>query len=853
MKMVRWEDYAPFLKLSEAEQEEICRENERNYRAQKRDALRVWRDKCGRAATYRSFLNEVERVNKRSSAKTKSTGAFETFRRYLVECDAVASHPSQDSWPFSQDAAYVDLPLFEVSTTQSGSEQSAQPLRPVELSDIFLTGSHMAKRKVVLLEGVAGCGKTTLIWHAYQRWAEEKLFDVFPLLIRVPLDDPDVRSATCLADIIPHPSSEMRKAIAKLISEQHVKGVCFLLDGWDELPPHARHKDSFLFRLIAGKGREKLSHCSVVVTSRPTASGALYRLLTSRIVVGRLDKRRVDDLIGECLTPEGTEELLKILEQRPQLANLCNLPINATIVIHLFRRGVRTFPETRTGLFRAMLCNLLIRHIRLRTEEDDTELGELFDFEEMPDDLLVKFTTMCRLAFKGIMEDSRVFKLDALKSLRLSYPSDTFSLMEAHLNIFGQSKKNYTFLHFSVQEFLAAWHMARLGSDEQAKAVLDVLQSHPLSPVLPFFAGLSGLSNPAVRDHLEEVTKYPLDPARVLDNRPQTEGADRRRLALALVNCIYESQCSKVCEHAVDPGTFRNVLDKTDDIISFQALSLEPTDCLSIGYFLANQSSCFLSVQCCSIGDAGYEAMMMQLKQSAETDPVPSSHRWLNLAGNPIARGDCMKMVADVLQTPLLTGISFISCWPPTQVRRNLTYLIEGLSRRSTPIQLTLHEAITRAHTYYMVLLIATCPLNVLYLNQVGEGLSFLAEAVKHTRTLDGLALQDCKVGDRELIDLARKARTIRKLILPDNHFTTSAVQKLFQYHYFSTLERLDIGRPLNREEKAVHKKLQDYRTKCRMPPLNVTDIRMPAKTAGFAASRTYSSLPKNVRERKKE
>ncbi len=43
-----------------------------------------------------------------------------------------------------------------------------------------------------------------------------------------------------------------------------------------------------------------LSHCSVIVTSRPAASGSLYPLLTSRIVVGRLDRRRVDDLVNEC-------------------------------------------------------------------------------------------------------------------------------------------------------------------------------------------------------------------------------------------------------------------------------------------------------------------------------------------------------------------------------------------------------------------------------------------------------------------------------------------------------------------------------------------------------------------------
>ncbi len=42
-------------------------------------------------------------------------------------------------------------------------------------------------------------------------------------------------------------------------------------------------------------------------------------------------------------------EELKVFEQNPQLATLCNLPINATIVIFMFHCGERSLPETQTG------------------------------------------------------------------------------------------------------------------------------------------------------------------------------------------------------------------------------------------------------------------------------------------------------------------------------------------------------------------------------------------------------------------------------------------------------------------------------------------------------------------------
>ncbi len=271
---------------------------------------------------------------------------------------------------------------------------------------------------------------------------------------------------------------------------------------------------------------------------------------------------------------------------------------------------------------------------------------------------------------------------------------------------------------------------------------------------------------------------------------------------------------------------------------------------------MANHTSCHLALDFCSIGDAGVEAVMMQLKQGAETSTLSLSTRWLSLSGNPITSGHCMRMVGDVLQTQLLTSITFRDCWLPTQVGRNLTYLIEGLSRRSTSIELTLTEAITSAHTHYLVLLITTCPLRILSLpgTNVGEGFSLLAEAVKQTTTLPGLQLSYCNIGDRELMDLGRKARTsVRGLNVARNPFTSLALKRFLQYHYFSRLQKLNIDRPLNHEEKVIYNQLQLYRRQCNLPPLTVTDMRVRVDSIALAVDQARRSMPKEVRERRKK
>ena len=81
--------------------------------------------------------------------------------------------------------------------------------------------------------------------------------------------------------------------------------------------------------------------------------------------------------------------------------------------------------------------------------------------------------------------------------------------------------------------------------------VNEVLHTNPLSLVLPFYAGLTKLSNPGVCSILMEATKIPLDfqslTERMVQN-PVSESSDSRRLLLALTNCIYESANKDVCE-----------------------------------------------------------------------------------------------------------------------------------------------------------------------------------------------------------------------------------------------------------------------------------------------------------------
>ena len=66
------------------------------------------------------------------------------------------------------------------------------------------------------------------------------------------------------------------------------------------------------------------------------------------------------------------------------------------------------------------------------------------------------------------------------------------------LTMLGPSINYYSFDHLSIQEFLAAIHLASMRNDQQLRAVKLFLDKSPRSQILSFYAGLTGLSNEKV-------------------------------------------------------------------------------------------------------------------------------------------------------------------------------------------------------------------------------------------------------------------------------------------------------------------------------------------------------------------
>jgi hypothetical protein len=651
--VTEWQELAPFLGLSRAEIKEIVAEYRGGLKLQTREALGKWKEKNGREATYQNLVkifhkqdridlaDIVEDLSTLSENEITGTGSsgisnssmIDTFHDYLHDCYSELSHPSVLQWPNLElsSECYVELELLDVPV--KGEVDDPNLVKPIPLKFLLAAGNSKAKRKVVLVEGVAGVGKTTLSWHACKDWAAGRLFENIKLLIHVSLNDRVFQSASKLADLIPHPSKEVRTNVAKAIAEKRGKGICFLLEGCDEAPPSLWQ--SFLYRFVAGTGgRSMLPDAHIILTSRPGIPIQVANCLTGKVVIKGFN---LLEYIS-ALRLENEKQLHEVLEMRPELYSLCHLPLNAVILVYLHKFS-DTLPSTRTGLFDLFVQHFLLRHMQNRTTVY-CEISAIDNFPEgLPNDILQSFIAISQLAYQSILEGKRVIDQKLLIEFGFSSIDNAFGFLQIHqrLTMCGIHKQ-YTFIHLSLEEYLAAFHITQMDRHKQITAFKKIFNQNPLSPVLTFYAGLTGLKIDEVQDLLLKILSESIesdvddivkklglnDSDSVHEVNP---ASDPRRHMLALMNCMYEAQNPTVFAHVKLPTCYPQLADSELQVqnvcIRLLGMLLYPTDCLSIGSFIRNTMSrthnisYFVDLSFCLLGDMEIKALAINLQKPA--------------------------------------------------------------------------------------------------------------------------------------------------------------------------------------------------------------------------------------------
>ena len=452
-------------------------------------------------------------------------------RRYALFLTAYYSEHEFTSlkWPHLDTKRYINLAVinnvyanrkelteFRQQTIHGSIDDILEWKAPIEMKDILKPNCHNGTLYPVtqlLIEGAPGIGKSTFAWEVCQKWAQHQLFSEYSLVVLLKFRDKRVQEAKSVSDLFHYPLPELQSDIVHEIVLSGGHGLLLILEGFDEAPGSKRTMDSIFIRLFTG---QELPKATVILTTRPSASAKLRQLCKSnhsrRIEILGFGKKEIDKYI-HCSFSDGQSQsdFKEYLSLYPYIHSMMYVPLNSAIVTHVYescKSSGTVVPKTMTQLYSSLITTLLLRFLKDKEEYKDT-CTYINSFKDLPQPVYDQFCEICKIAYTGIMSSETQLIFQDLTS-----EFDTLGLIQScpEMYVDWGASVSYNFLHLTLQEYLAAYHISQRSRDEQVAFMREHGENKKLDVVVRFLAGLTELG----RDLWDVVRGFASDDEHIL-------------------------------------------------------------------------------------------------------------------------------------------------------------------------------------------------------------------------------------------------------------------------------------------------------------------------------------------------
>ena len=374
---------------------------------------------------------------------------------------------------------------FTKSTLHGGVDEINKSKIPVGMDAIVTSDSQF-----VLVEGPPGIGKSTLCWELCRQWDTLKSLQDYKIVLQLKLRERRVQNASSLLEIFYNRDNELSQNVVKKVCRCEGEGVLLIFDGFDEMPSSVvQDKDSLLMELISGTS---LPRATRLVTSRPSALHHKEQCFPRKFrhieILGfTSDESKVRyAMLAFESEPEVLASFKKFVFSNPIIKSLMYIPVNCAIISQVYkdiRRSSKLIPKTMTQLY-STLIPVLIKRYMIEKGEWDSHHGIPSDLEDFPDDIVLSLDRVSELAYNGLLKED----------IQLVFTDSDVGEGFQHLGLLSETKEmyvckgavsSYSFLHLSIQEFLAAWHVKYHPELKFALNPLLVEQKHQ-SPLFSF-------------------------------------------------------------------------------------------------------------------------------------------------------------------------------------------------------------------------------------------------------------------------------------------------------------------------------------------------------------------------------
>ena len=364
-----------------------------------------------------------------------------------------------------------NIKLFQNIKTSSTNDDSLDFDKFISnvLLDTSPQHEGMQRSNVILINGAPGMGKTTLCKEIAYRWAKgNNLLKCIDLIFLLFLRDPKLKTVDAIENLIHYfydfePSSfETAQVCTKLLS--NCKNVMIIMDGYDEFSDTSGN--SLITRIIK---RKVLSHCKLIITSRPFTSESLQSRADVTVEIRGFNEQSKEGYINNELEgePDKIRKLQLCLQSYSDINSVCYIPIIMSVLVFIIKRSDE-LPEDQVQLYNHFI-SFVISRSRQRLENSSSKVLPLDELPQIYQDYLLR---LCQFAYEHIRNKTIVFTEEDINKVCSSFnlgASQLYGLGLLHYTKCTEFISNKlttrvycNFVHQSIQEYLAAYYISSL-------------------------------------------------------------------------------------------------------------------------------------------------------------------------------------------------------------------------------------------------------------------------------------------------------------------------------------------------------------------------------------------------------